>query len=99
MSTEKPYCTKMRAHFDAYHDDETSPFLRNVLKKHLQTCTPCRREYALLQMTIETVAQKTAPDVPARLLKKVVRELTGGGRGGTPIPDELVDPRLAEGTT
>ncbi len=97
MSPIKPYCEKMCAHLDAYHDDDLSPFLRSVVSKHLQSCASCRREYTVLQMTIEAVAQKRSPDVPPRLLKKVIRDLTRGGHGGSTVPRELLDPKLLDG--
>jgi hypothetical protein len=97
MSPAKPYCDKLRAHFDELFDDELSPFLRGVVRKHLQSCAPCRQEFRLYELTVQTVKKKSAPDVPPRLLKKVVRDLTSGGQGGQGVPKDLVDPKLLDG--
>ena len=90
MKTSKPFCDKMAKSFHDYHDDELSLFMRRVVQKHLATCGPCRREYVLLQMTVETIRQKRAPDVPPRLLKRIVRQFTDPGQGGAPAPRELL---------
>lgn len=97
MSPIKPYCEKLRRHFDAYNDDCLSPFLRGVVEKHLQSCAPCRREYTLLQLAIEAVRQKPAPDVPPKLLRKIIKDLSEPGEGGSAIPKELVDPNWLDG--
>lgn len=96
MSHPNPYCERLRAQFDAYHDGELSPFLGTVVRRHLESCPPCREEYALLLGAIEAVRSLGAPDVPARVLRKVVEELTGP-RGGAPYPGELLGPNLAHG--
>lgn len=89
MKTANPYCEKLRRSFDDYLDGELSPLLKRVLAKHLKSCAACRREYTLLQMAVEAVRQKRAPDVPPRLLKKIIRNLSDSGSGGTPIPADL----------
>lgn len=89
MSKAKPFCEKISRSFHDYHDDELSLLMRRVVQKHLSACGGCRRDYVLLQLTIETVRQKNAPEVPPRLLKKIVRQFTDP-QGGAPAPRELL---------
>jgi predicted anti-sigma-YlaC factor YlaD len=95
MNLSKPYCDKLRRQFDDYRDGELSPFLKAVVAKHLRSCEACRREYAFVETVVATVRKKPAPDIPPRLVKKLIRDLTAGGRGGTPVPK--TDPKLLEG--
>lgn len=90
MNKAKPFCDKIARSFHDYLDDELSLLMRRVVQKHLSSCLPCRRDYVLLQMTVETVRQKSAPDVPPRLLKKIVRQFTDPGQGGKTVPRELL---------
>lgn len=89
MKPVNPYCEKLRRSFDDHLDGELSPLLKRVVAKHLKGCASCRREYTLLQMAVEAMRQKRAPDVPPRLLKKIIRRLSDSGSGGTPIPGDL----------
>ena len=88
-----PYCVKMQSQFDDYRDGELSSFLKGVVSKHLKSCVECKREYRIFERALQLVASKDAPEVPARLLKKVIRELQSGGTGGTPAKAR-VDPKL-----
>lgn len=90
MKGPKPFCEKIARSFSDYHDDELSLFMRRVVQKHLSACGDCRREYVLLQMTVESLRQKRAPDVPPRLLRKIIRQFTDPGPGGAPAPRELL---------
>jgi len=89
MKSAKPFCDKIRRTLNSYYDDDLSLFMRRVVQKHLSSCEGCRREYALLQMTVETIRRRGAPDVPPRLLKKIIRQFTDPGPGGDPFPREL----------
>jgi anti-sigma factor RsiW len=88
-----PYCAKMQSQFDDYRDGELSPFLKGVVSKHLKSCAECKREFRLFERTLQLVRAKESPEVPARLLKKVIRELQNGGSGGTPAKAPA-DPKL-----
>ncbi|HEU4338525.1 MAG TPA: zf-HC2 domain-containing protein [Planctomycetota bacterium] len=90
MKGNKPFCEKISRSFHDYYDGELSLFMKRVVQKHLGACVPCRRDYVLLQMTIESIRQKVAPDVPPRLLKKIIRQFTDPGPGGKPAPRELL---------
>ncbi len=97
--TKNPFCDKMQQHFDDFHDDEISPLLKGVVGKHLKSCPACREEYRLLEATLILIKKKPCPDVPPRLLKKVIKELQSGGTGGTPAKGKT-DPRVGlQGTT
>lgn len=92
-----PYCAKMRKHLDDYHDGELSSFLRRLVEKHLGTCAGCRREYELVKFGIGMVRAWPVEDVPARVLKRVIRELTRRGPGGATFPENLWGADLAGG--
>lgn len=96
MSHPNPYCERLRAQFDAYHDGELSPFLGTVVGRHLEACAGCREEYASLVRAIEAVRRRPAPEVPARVLRKVVEQLSGPD-GGATLPRPVVGPDLAPG--
>jgi len=98
-SKSNPFCEKMRAQFDDFRDGEISPLLKGVVSKHVKSCAACRKEFRILELSIELTKKKSAPDVPARLLKKVIKELQSGGNGGTPARAKI-DPKLGlQGTT
>jgi anti-sigma factor RsiW len=82
----KPFCAKISRRLDDYHDDELSDFMRGVVHKHLAACADCKADYVLLQKTIASIRRKPAPVVPPRLLKKIIRQFTDPGPGGTPEP-------------
>ena len=48
----RPYCERLRSRFDDYHDGLLSPFLTEVVRRHLQECASCREEYGLLERCI-----------------------------------------------
>lgn len=97
--TKNPFCDKMRQQFDDYRDGEVSPLLKGVVGKHLKSCAACKAEYRVLEATLVLIKKKPCPDVPPRLLKKVIKEIQGGGTGGTPAKGKI-DPRLGlQGTT
>ena len=91
-----PYCERLRGRFDAYHDGELSPFLFEVVRRHLDACAGCLDEYRLFEGAIETLRRLDAPEVPPRLLRKVVENLSGPG-GGMTLPGRLLGPDLAQG--
>lgn len=93
----KPFCERICRSLHDFHDDELSLLMRRVVLKHLSACAACRREYVLLQLTVETIRQKGSPDVPPRLLKKIVRQFTDPGPGGKPAPRDLLDGNWMDG--
>lgn len=96
MTAPNPYCGKIRDRFDALHDGELSLFMRRVVKQHVKDCAACRQEHALFLAAIDYVRRRGAPDVPPRVLRKVVEEVSGP-RGGATYPGELLGPGLVEG--
>lgn len=97
MKTSTPYCDRIRKSFDAYHDACLSTLLDRVVRKHLQSCAACRKEYALLERVVEAVRRKTAPDAPPRLLKKILKNLSDSGQGGAAATRDRGDLRWLDG--
>jgi len=91
-----PYCERLRDRFDDYHDGELSPFLFQILRRHLEACPGCREEYQLFERVLEAVRHADAPEVSPGLLRKVVENLSGPG-GGIPMNGRLFGPDLARG--
>lgn len=89
MKKHQPYCDRMRRYFDEYHDEELSAFLSKLVDKHMDKCTPCKKDYLLLQMAIETIRQKQSPEIPVYVLRKVISALTEDNSGGKKVPEEL----------
>ena len=81
MTPASPYCERIQSRLDDYHDGELSTFMGTLARRHLSTCADCKHEYSILERTIETIRAVQAPRVPARLLRSVVRDLTGPGGG------------------
>ena len=81
MTPASPYCERIRNRLDDHHDGDLSGFMDALVSRHLSNCTDCRREFENLERTIETIRTVQAPRVPARLLRNVVRDLTGPGSG------------------
>lgn len=96
MKAPNPYCEKLRARFDEHHDGELSLLMSRMVKQHVADCEPCRSEYELLLSTVGYVQHRPSPDVPPRVLRKVVEEVSGP-RGGATNRGELLGPGLVEG--
>lgn len=96
MTAPNPYCLRLQSKMNEYHEGEMSAFLERVMRLHLSSCEVCRREYALLDKTIDAVRNNPAPDVPAWVLRRVVESLSGPG-GGSPESAEIQGFGFAEG--
>ncbi len=96
MTPASPYCERIRSRLDDHHDGELSAFMARLVRRHLSTCSDCRHEFDILERTIETIRTVQAPRVPARLLRKVVRDLSGPG-GGSGHPARGLRPHLEQG--
>ena len=81
MIPASPYCERIRSRLDDHHDGDLSGFMKTLVSRHLLKCNECRREFDVLEQTIETIRTVQAPRVSARLLRNVVRDLTGPGGG------------------
>ena len=95
MSPASPYCKRIRSRLDDHYDGELSGFMARLVRRHLSICDDCRHEFDVLERTIETIRTVQAPRVPARLLRKVVRDLSGPG-GGKGHPTYAPRPRLEQ---
>jgi len=84
-------CSRARAWFGAYWDDEITQAEREWLEAHFAACPKCRSEYDVLARTLESVATlpriEAAPDFTERTLARV--------RRATPAADRLALPRPA----
>ena len=96
MIPSRPFCARLQSRFNDFRDGEVSPFFAAVLRHHLSECASCREDYHVMERVIESFRRVPAPDVPPRLLRKVVRNLSGPP-GGTPSPAMLFDARLQPG--
>jgi len=91
-----PYCDRLRSRFDDFHDGLLSPFLHEVVQRHLKTCESCKEEYRLLEACIGVIRGIEAPAVPPRALRKIVENLSDPG-GGATFPGTLLGPDLERG--